>query len=219
MNIMLVSVTERTREIGLRMAVGARGKDIQLQFLIEALTMACAGGVVGIVVGTAASLIASWASHWPTVITVFSILLGFVSSALTGVIFGYYPAQRARGSRPRSRPSATNDRRTRTAAYSIRWLSSWAKLSPKMISRAKLRKPWGKPSSMALTSSSRFFCSGLNVTARTPRLSFNWSKVRAPKIGTMTPGCCRIHAIAAWLVVTPSSLATASVSLAIAKNF
>ena len=95
MNIMLVSVTERTREIGLRMAVGARGKDIQIQFIIEALTMACAGGLIGIVLGIGVSFIVSWASHWPMVITAFSILLGFISSAATGVVFGYYPAQRA----------------------------------------------------------------------------------------------------------------------------
>ncbi len=95
MNIMLVSVTERTREIGLRMAVGARGTDIQIQFLIEALTMACAGGVIGILLGAGVSLTVSWASQWPTVITAFSVILGFASSAATGVVFGYYPALRA----------------------------------------------------------------------------------------------------------------------------
>ena len=95
MNIMLVSVTERTREIGLRMAVGARGTDIQIQFLIEALTMACSGGVIGILLGAGVSLTVSWASQWPTVITAFSVILGFASSAATGVVFGYYPALRA----------------------------------------------------------------------------------------------------------------------------
>ena len=97
MNIMLVSVTERTREIGLRMAVGARGRDILLQFLIEALTMACAGGAIGIGIGIgiAISFLVSIVGHWPTVITAFSIVLGFASAATTGVAFGFYPAQRS----------------------------------------------------------------------------------------------------------------------------
>jgi putative ABC transport system permease protein len=95
MNIMLVSVTERTREIGLRMAVGARGRDIQLQFLIEALTMSCAGGVLGIAVGVGAAFLFAMASQWPVTITAFSVVLGFLSAAVTGVVFGFYPAQRA----------------------------------------------------------------------------------------------------------------------------
>ena len=95
MNIMLVSVTERTREIGLRMAVGARGRDILLQFLIEALTMACAGGVIGVGLGIGISVLVSSVAGWPTVISGFSIVLGFVSAALTGVVFGFYPARRA----------------------------------------------------------------------------------------------------------------------------
>ncbi len=94
-NIMLVSVTERTREIGLRMAVGGRGRDILMQFLIEALTMACAGGVIGIGLGIGISFLVSIVGHWPTVITAFSIFLGFVSAAFTGVVFGFYPARRA----------------------------------------------------------------------------------------------------------------------------
>ncbi|MGO9308644.1 MAG: ABC transporter permease [Spirochaetia bacterium] len=95
MNIMLVSVTERTREIGLRMAVGGRGRDILLQFLIEALTMASAGGLIGVGLGIGISVLVSMLGHWPTVITGFSIFLGFVSAAFTGVVFGYYPARRA----------------------------------------------------------------------------------------------------------------------------
>jgi putative ABC transport system permease protein len=95
MNIMLVSVTERTREIGLRMAVGARGRDILLQFLIEALSMACAGGVIGIGTGIGVSFLVSAVAGWPTVITGASILMGFVSAAFTGVVFGFYPARRA----------------------------------------------------------------------------------------------------------------------------
>jgi putative ABC transport system permease protein len=95
MNIMLVSVTERTREIGLRMAVGARGRHILLQFLIEALMMASAGGLVGIGLGIGISSLVSALARWPTVITAFSVALGFVSAELTGVVFGFYPAQRA----------------------------------------------------------------------------------------------------------------------------
>ena len=95
MNIMLVSVTERTREIGLRMAVGAKGRDILLQFLIEALSMACAGGLIGVAMGIGISLLVSTLAGWPTVITGFSIVLGFVSAAFTGVLFGFYPARRA----------------------------------------------------------------------------------------------------------------------------
>ncbi len=95
MNIMLVSVTERTREIGLRMAVGGRGRDILLQFLIEALAMASAGGAIGVGLGIGISFLVSMLGNWPTMISGFSIFLGFASAALTGVVFGYYPARRA----------------------------------------------------------------------------------------------------------------------------
>jgi putative ABC transport system permease protein len=95
MNIMLVSVTERTREIGLRMAVGGRGRDILMQFLIEALTMSSAGGLIGVGLGVGISFLVSMLGHWPTVISGFSIFLGFASAAFTGVVFGYYPARRA----------------------------------------------------------------------------------------------------------------------------
>jgi putative ABC transport system permease protein len=95
MNIMLVSVTERTREIGLRMAVGARGYDILMQFFVEALTLACLGGVIGIVMGVATAQGASVMAHWPTLISPMSIVMGFVSSLLVGVVFGFYPARRA----------------------------------------------------------------------------------------------------------------------------
>jgi len=95
MNIMLVSVTERTREIGLRMAVGARGRDILLQFLVEALALACIGGLIGIGMGLATARLSSDLAHWPVLISAFSIILGFVSAALVGVVFGFYPAQRA----------------------------------------------------------------------------------------------------------------------------
>ncbi|HLJ59405.1 MAG TPA: ABC transporter permease [bacterium] len=95
MNIMLVSVTERTREIGLRIAVGARGRDILLQFLVEALTLACIGGLIGIGMGLLTAQGTSVLGHWPVLVSSFSIVLGFVSSLLVGVVFGFYPAQRA----------------------------------------------------------------------------------------------------------------------------
>ena len=95
MNIMLVSVTERTREIGLRMAVGARGRDILLQFLVEALTLACLGGLIGIAMGLATAEGTSALGHWPVLVSGFSIILGFVSSLVIGVVFGFYPAERA----------------------------------------------------------------------------------------------------------------------------
>ncbi len=95
MNIMLVSVTERTREIGLRMAVGAKGRDILLQFLVEALTLSCIGGIIGIGMGLATAQGASTLAHWPVLISSFSMILGFTSAAAVGVVFGFYPAQRA----------------------------------------------------------------------------------------------------------------------------
>jgi putative ABC transport system permease protein len=95
MNIMLVSVTERTREIGVRMAVGARGHDILTQFLIEAVTLSSVGGVIGIVCGIAASKILSAYAHWPTLISISSIAIAFLFSAAVGVFFGFYPARKA----------------------------------------------------------------------------------------------------------------------------
>jgi putative ABC transport system permease protein len=95
MNIMLVSVTERTREIGIRMSVGARGKDILTQFLIEALVLSLLGGVTGIIFGVAGSSIISSFAGWPTFITAFSIVLSFGFSILVGLFFGFYPARKA----------------------------------------------------------------------------------------------------------------------------
>ncbi len=95
MNIMLVSVTERTREIGLRQAVGAKTRDILLQFLVEAVTLALAGGVAGIVTGVAASTLISHLADWSTRISPAAMLLAFLFSALVGVFFGYYPARKA----------------------------------------------------------------------------------------------------------------------------
>src|SRR5437667_1493180 len=95
MNIMLVSVTERTREIGVRMAVGARGNDILTQFLIEAVTLSSVGGVIGIICGIGASSVLSVYAHWPTLISIASIAIAFLFSATVGVFFGFYPARKA----------------------------------------------------------------------------------------------------------------------------
>ncbi len=95
MNIMLVSVTERTREIGIRMAVGAKARDIRLQFIIEALTLSLIGGVAGILVGVTASGILSALAGWSTEVSVLSIFLAFGFSALVGIFFGFYPAYKA----------------------------------------------------------------------------------------------------------------------------
>ena len=95
MNIMLVSVTERTREIGIRMAVGAHGKDILLQFLIEAAALSSSGGVVGILLGIATSKIVAAMTGWPSVISVSSIVVSFLVSSAVGIFFGFYPARKA----------------------------------------------------------------------------------------------------------------------------
>ncbi|MBI2902989.1 MAG: ABC transporter permease [Candidatus Methylomirabilis oxyfera] len=95
MNIMLVSVTERTREIGLRLAVGARTRDILTQFLVEAVTLSLIGGLIGITIGLLASFLISYLAKWSTMISGGAILLAFAFSALVGVFFGYYPARKA----------------------------------------------------------------------------------------------------------------------------
>jgi putative ABC transport system permease protein len=95
MNIMLVSVTERTKEIGLRQAVGAKTGDILSQFLVEAVTLSVAGGTIGIILGVGASLLISYFASWSTLVSVGSVLLAFLFSALVGVFFGYYPARKA----------------------------------------------------------------------------------------------------------------------------
>jgi putative ABC transport system permease protein len=100
MNIMLVSVTERTREIGLRMAVGARGRDILTQFLVEALTVALIGGSVGVVAGLGASFALAYFGDWRTVVSPPAILLAFTFSGLIGIFFGFYPARKAAGLNP-----------------------------------------------------------------------------------------------------------------------
>ncbi|HTA43451.1 MAG TPA: ABC transporter permease [Bryobacteraceae bacterium] len=95
MNIMLVSVTERTKEIGLRQAVGAKTRDILSQFLVEAVTLSVAGGAVGIALGVTVSLLISHFAEWSTLVSPGSIVLAFVFSALVGVFFGFYPARKA----------------------------------------------------------------------------------------------------------------------------
>ena len=100
MNIMLVSVTERTREIGLRMAIGARGKDVLLQFLVEAIVISLIGGLIGIGLGFGLSAAVQKFMQWPAVISADAIALAFGFAALTGVFFGFYPARKAAGLDP-----------------------------------------------------------------------------------------------------------------------
>jgi putative ABC transport system permease protein len=102
MNIMLVSVTERTREIGIRMAVGARSGDILRQFLVEAVLLSCIGGVIGIILGVSLSVGATaainWAtsgSKWPIIVSLPAAAIAFVFAAGVGMFFGFYPAYRA----------------------------------------------------------------------------------------------------------------------------
>ena len=95
MNIMLVSVTERTREIGIRMSIGARSRDILTQFLIEALVLSLLGGITGIILGVVGSIVISDIAKWPTIVTAFSIILSFGFSIAIGIFFGFYPARKA----------------------------------------------------------------------------------------------------------------------------
>lgn len=95
MNIMYVSVTERTREIGLRMSIGARGVDILSQFLIEAVIISVTGGIIGVVLGALASWLVNVIARWPISIQIYSVVLSFAVCTLTGVFFGWYPAKKA----------------------------------------------------------------------------------------------------------------------------
>jgi putative ABC transport system permease protein len=95
MNIMLVSVTERTREIGIRMAVGATERDVQWQFLSEALVLSSMGGIAGIVLGVVVSALITRFVHWSTFVSPLSVIIAAVFSALVGIFFGYYPARKA----------------------------------------------------------------------------------------------------------------------------
>jgi putative ABC transport system permease protein len=95
MNIMLVSVTERTREIGIRMAVGARQKDVLIQFLVESITISIIGGIFGTIVGIGTSQLIGAVTGWMTIVSVDSILLATLFSGAVGVFFGFYPARKA----------------------------------------------------------------------------------------------------------------------------
>jgi putative ABC transport system permease protein len=95
MNIMYVSVTERTKEIGLRMSLGARGIDILLQFLIEAILISITGGLIGIIIGISSTKLVTLLMHWPTAVSESSVILSFLVCFVTGVFFGYYPALKA----------------------------------------------------------------------------------------------------------------------------
>ncbi|MDD2270808.1 MAG: ABC transporter permease [Desulfuromonadaceae bacterium] len=100
MNIMLVSVTERTREIGIRMAIGAKKNDILMQFMTEAVLLTMLGGLIGIALGTGGATIVSSLLGWPTMISIQSISIAFVFSAAVGIFFGFYPARKAAGLNP-----------------------------------------------------------------------------------------------------------------------
>ena len=95
MNIMYVSVTERTREIGLRMSIGARGIDILAQFLIEAVLISVTGGIIGVAFGVGASAIVNVLFKWPVYIQAYSVILSFFVCTITGIFFGWYPARKA----------------------------------------------------------------------------------------------------------------------------
>ena len=100
MNIMLVSVTERTREIGLRMAVGGRRGDIMKQFLVEAVTLCLLGGLIGAALGVGASAAIAYAANWPVSVSPNVLALAMAAAALTGILFGYFPARRAASLNP-----------------------------------------------------------------------------------------------------------------------
>ena len=95
MNIMLVSVTERTREIGIRLAIGAHGRDVLLQFLVEAVILSSLGGILGILLGIGCSQLISHYNGWPVLVSTSSVIVAFVFSAAVGVFFGFYPARKA----------------------------------------------------------------------------------------------------------------------------
>src|SRR5438093_9298902 len=95
MNIMLVSVTERTREIGIRMAVGARPSYVRLQFLMESVALSLMGGLVGVLIGGSLAALVSRVLGWPTLVSALSVLISFAFATVIGVFFGYYPAHKA----------------------------------------------------------------------------------------------------------------------------
>jgi putative ABC transport system permease protein len=95
MNIMLVSVTERTREIGIRMAVGAKSRDILTQFLVESVALSFMGGILGIILGVLSSQLISALLRWPIFTSTLAIILSFLFAGFVGVFFGFYPARKA----------------------------------------------------------------------------------------------------------------------------
>jgi putative ABC transport system permease protein len=95
MNIMLVSVTERTREIGIRMAVGARPNYVRLQFLTESLVLSLMGGLIGVLIGGGIAALVSKILGWPTLVSALSVLISFAFASVIGIFFGYYPAHKA----------------------------------------------------------------------------------------------------------------------------
>ncbi|MFV0417734.1 MAG: ABC transporter permease [Dysgonomonas sp.] len=100
MNIMYVSVTERTREIGLRMSIGAKGADILMQFLIEAILLSVSGGIIGVILGVGSSYLVKNILAWPISIQIYTIVLSFIVCTATGIFFGWYPAKKAAGLDP-----------------------------------------------------------------------------------------------------------------------
>jgi len=100
MNIMLVSVTERTREIGIRMAIGSRGSHIRLQFLAESVILCMFGGVIGVLAGNGLSLAIARILGWPSLVSAEAATIAFLFAAATGVFFGYYPAHKAASLEP-----------------------------------------------------------------------------------------------------------------------
>lgn len=95
MNIMYVSVTERTREIGLRMSIGAKGIDILSQFLIESILISVTGGLIGVILGVGSAIVVNQVAHFPIYIQPWSVLLSFLVCTATGIFFGWYPAKKA----------------------------------------------------------------------------------------------------------------------------
>jgi putative ABC transport system permease protein len=95
MNIMLVSVTERTREIGIRLAIGAHGSDVLLQFLIESVVLSLMGGILGVLLGVGGSELLARLNNWPTQVSPVAIAVAVLFSAAVGIFFGFYPARKA----------------------------------------------------------------------------------------------------------------------------
>ena len=100
MNIMLVSVTERTREIGIRMAIGAKKRDIMMQFLVESVILSLVGGVIGIVLGLSLYGAITYFVEWPFIFSFVSVIVSVLFATLVGIFFGYYPAQKASDLKP-----------------------------------------------------------------------------------------------------------------------